>query len=65
MPMIREKYSDIMPEMSFQIEGSVGMGVDDELSDVEAAIWLPDDIWKKRGGYLQIDLDNLLLETNL
>jgi len=63
--MIRDKYADIMPEMSFQIEGSVGMGIDDEFSDVEGAIWLPDEIWKKRGGYLQIDLDKRVLETNL
>ncbi|MCL2772912.1 MAG: DUF4037 domain-containing protein, partial [Oscillospiraceae bacterium] len=65
MPSIREKYSDIMPEMTFYIHGSVGLGIDDELSDVEAIIHLPDDLWKKRGGYLQIDLDKLLLETNL
>ena len=65
MPLIREKYTDIMDEMSFYIHGSVGLGIDDEFSDVEAIIHLPDDIWKKRGGYLQIDLDKLLLETNL
>ena len=65
MPMIRERHSDILHEMSFQIGGSVGLGIDDEFSDVEGAIWLPDEIWKKRGGYLQIDLDKRLLETNL
>ena len=65
MPMIREKYSDIMDEMTFNIHGSVGLGIDDEFSDVEAIIHLPDNLWKKRGGYLQIDLDKLLLETNL
>ena len=65
MPMIREKYADIMDEMTFQIEGSVAMGIDDGFSDVEGAIWLPDEIWKKRGGYLQIDLDKRVLETNL
>jgi len=37
MPFIREKHSDILDEMSFQIEGSVGLGIDDELSDLEAA----------------------------
>ena len=64
MPFIREKHSDILHEMSFQIEGSVGLGIDDEFSDVEAAIWLPDDIWKQNG-MLQINLDKCLLETNL
>ena len=65
MPLIREKYADIMDEITFYIHGSVGLGIDDEFSDVEAIIHLPDELWKKRGGYLQIDLDKLLLETNL
>ena len=65
MPLIREKYSDILNEINFIIHGSVGLGIDDELSDVEAIMYLPDKVWKTRGGYLQIDLDKLLLETNL
>jgi hypothetical protein len=65
MAMIREKYPDILDEMSFMVIGSVGLGTDDEFSDVEAGIHLPDDIWKARGGYLQIDLDKCLRETNL
>lgn len=65
MPLIREKYADIMDEMTFYIHGSVGLGIDDEFSDVEACIHIPDELWKKRGGYLQIDLDKCLAETNL
>jgi len=65
MPLIREKHSDILDEMSFQIEGSVGLGIDDELSDVEGAIYLPDKIWKKNGFMLQVNLDKCLFETNL
>jgi len=64
MPMINDKHSDVLHEMSFQIQGSVGLGIDDEFSDVEAAIWLPDDIWKKNG-MLQINLDKCLAENNL
>ena len=64
MPFIREHHADILGEMSFTIEGSVGLGIDDGLSDVEAAIYLPDDIWKQNG-MLQINLDKLVLETNL
>ena len=63
MPFIREHHADILDEMSFMIEGSVGLGIDDELSDVEGAIYLPDDIWKQNG-MLQINLDKVLLETN-
>ena len=65
MPFIREKYPDILGEMTFIILGSVGLGIDDEFSDVETVIYLPDPVWKSRGGYLQIDMDKLLLETNL
>ena len=64
MPFIHEHHADILEEISFKIEGSVGLGIDDEFSDVEAAIYLPDDIWK-RNGMLQINLDKLVLETNL
>ena len=64
MPFIRERHADILDEMSFSISGSVGLGIDDEFSDVEAVIYLPDDIWKKNG-MLQINLDKCLLETNL
>lgn len=64
MPLIRERHPDILHEMSFMILGSVGLGIDDELSDVEAAICIPDEIWKQNG-LLQIELDKCLAETNL
>ena len=64
MPLIREKHADILPNASMMILGSVGLGIDDELSDVEAVIYLPDDIWKQNG-MLQINLDKRVLETNL
>ena len=63
MPFIREHHANVLDEMSFTIEGSVGLGIDNDLSDVEAAIYLPDDIWKQNG-MLQINLDKLVLETN-
>jgi len=64
MPLISERHSDILHEISFMIMGSVGLGIDDELSDLEAAIYLPDEIWKKNG-LLQINLIKCLAETNL
>ena len=64
MPFINEHHADIMDDMSFTIEGSVGLGIDDEYSDVEAAIYLPDNVWKENG-MLQINLDKLILKTNL
>jgi len=64
MPFIRERHADILPEASIMILGSVALGIDDEFSDVEATIHLPDEIWKQNG-MLQINLDKLLFETNL
>jgi len=64
MQLIREKHNDILSDASMMILGSVGLGIDDELSDVEAVIYLPDEIWKQNG-MLQINLDKCVLETNL
>jgi len=64
MPLLRGKHADILHEMSFTVNGSVGLGIDDELSDMEAAIYLPDEIWKQNG-MLQINLIECLAETNL
>jgi hypothetical protein len=50
--------------MSMRISGSVGQGNDDEYSDLDSEIYLPDDIWK-RNGLLQIELDHRVAETNL
>ena len=63
MPMIRGRHADILPEMSMRISGSVGQGNDDEYSDLDSEIYLPDEIWK-RNGLLQIELDRLLAKTN-
>ena len=64
MPMIRSRHPDVLPDASIMILGSVGMGNDDDFSDMEAVIYLPDAIWKQKG-MLQIDLDKCVLETNL
>lgn len=64
MPLIHGKHADILPEASIMILGSVGLRIDDELSDMEAVIYLPDKIWK-RNSLLQIELDKCLSQTNL
>ena len=64
MPLIRDRHSDILPEMSMRVSGSVGQGNDDEYSDLDSEIYLPDDIWK-RNGLLQIELDQWVSKTNL
>jgi hypothetical protein len=47
------------------ILGSVALGIDDELSDMEAVIYLSQPIWKQYGAELQLDLNKCLSETNL
>jgi hypothetical protein len=64
MPMIHEKHSDILQEASIMVLGSVGLGIDDELSDMEAVVYLPDEIWKKNGMF-QINLDKCLRDKNI
>jgi hypothetical protein len=64
MPLIRGRHSDILLEMSMRISGSVGQGNDDEYSDLDSEIYLPDDIWKWNG-LLQIELDQCVAGTNL
>ena len=64
MPFVRDRHSEILPDTSVMILGSVGLGNDDELSDVEAVFYLPSEIWKQRGAWLQITLDECLQETN-
>ena len=64
MPLIREKHPHIADESSIMILGSVGLGIDDAISDMEAVIYLPDDLWKRHGAQLQLDLNQRLSETN-
>lgn len=64
LPVIRSRHSEVLPEMSIMILGSVGLGIDDELSDLEAAIYLKDAVWKKCGGQLQLSLNDCLSDTN-
>jgi len=64
MPMIRDDHSDIYTEMSIMILGSVGLGIDDKFSDMEAAVYLDDPAWHKHGARLQLSLNECLAETN-
>lgn len=65
MPMIKENFSEIINEMDIMLLGSVGLGIDDEFSDMEASIYLDDIFWKKQGKQLQLLLDDCLTKTNM
>ena len=63
MPLLRSRHSDILSEASIMILGSVGLHIEDEFSDMEAVLYLPDRIWKQNGA-LQIELEECLAKTN-
>jgi len=65
IPMIRREHPQVYADMSIMILGSVGLGIDDEFSDMEAAIYLDDTTWHKHGAKLQLSLNKCLADTNL
>lgn len=65
MPLLKNQYSSILKDMNILILGSVGLGIDDELSDMEAVIYLPQETWKQYGANLQLSLNKCVAETNL
>jgi hypothetical protein len=56
IPLIAREHPDVVAEMSIRVEGSVGLGLNDEFSDMEAMLFLPGDLWKEQGGQLQLTL---------
>lgn len=64
MPTIREKHPEVYAQMSIMILGSVGLGIDDEFSDMEAAVYLDEPVWRAYGAQLQLTLNRCLAGTN-
>jgi hypothetical protein len=56
LPLIAREHPELVSEMSIRVEGSLGLGLDDELSDLDATLFLPERLWKERGGQLQLTL---------
>ncbi len=59
IPLITEKYPRVASEMSIQIQGSYGLGIADEYSDLDVIIWLDDLLWKEQGGQVQLLLEHI------
>jgi hypothetical protein len=57
IPLLTEKHPDVAPEMSVLIRGSFGLGIADEFSDLDAIIYLEDELWKAHGGHVQLTLE--------
>lgn len=64
IPLIQANYPNIISDMDIMILGSVGLGIDDEISDIEASIYLDDVIWNNQGKQLQLLLNDSLAKTN-
>ena len=58
IPLIAEKHPEVAPEIGIRIGGSFGLGIADELSDLDAHIYLDDLLWKAHGGQLQLTLEH-------
>jgi hypothetical protein len=59
IPLIAREHPDLSDEMSIRVEGSFGLGLEDELSDVDVTLYLSEQVWKERGGQLQLTLYQL------
>lgn len=64
LPVLKRDWATLLPEMSIQILGSVGLGIDDARSDLEAVIYLPEALWRREGAGLQLAMDRCLRQYN-
>lgn len=56
MPLIAAEHAEVASDLTVQVLGSYGLGIADELSDLEVAIWLDDPEWQAHGAQLQLTL---------
>ncbi|MHC4715920.1 MAG: hypothetical protein ACYS5V_03055 [Planctomycetota bacterium] len=56
IPLIVREHPEAAAEMSIRVEGSAGLGRNDEWSDLEATVYLPRKAWQQHGGQLQLAL---------
>jgi hypothetical protein len=58
-PMVARRFPDAAADMSIRVMGSCGLGVQDDLSDLEVSLLLKDDLWQSQGGRVQLLLSQL------
>ena len=63
VPAIAERFPEVAGQMSVIGLGSQGLGAADEFSDLEAAVYLDDPLWREHGGHLQLLLNERLRAT--
>jgi hypothetical protein len=54
LPRIAKTFPRVTSEMAVQVDGPVGLGIDDEFSDLEANTYLENQLWETRGWQVQI-----------
>ena len=60
LPVIVEAYPEVAASMSVIVGGSVGLGIDDEGSDLDARMYLDDELWRRQGGQVQLLLTHTI-----
>ncbi len=63
VPALTEKFPDVAAQMGLIVLGSQGLRTADEFSDLEAAVYLDDPLWREHGGHLQLLLNERLRAT--
>lgn len=63
VPAIAEKFPEVAKHMGLIVLGSQGLGTADECSDLEAAVYLDDPLWREHGGRVQLLLNERLRAT--
>jgi hypothetical protein len=57
LPMLDREFPRLLPHMILMTAGSTGLGCDDEFSDMEADLYLKDDLWWSDGWKVQIAMN--------
>lgn len=57
IPLIAEEFPEVAADMTIQVMGSYGLGLQDDISDLEVAILLSDALWQSQGGHVQLLLN--------
>ena len=55
-PWLEDRFPDLSAQVMVLVEGSAGLGLQDEWSDLDATIYLDEPLWKARCGQLQLAL---------
>jgi len=57
IPLIAGKFPEVAADMTIQVMGSYGLGLQDDISDLDVSIMLNDALWQSRGGHVQLLLN--------